>query len=80
MYKRQEEDTDKEFVNFIISIIRGLNMGDLYDETEKIIREALMADLKKRNEEIDNMLKKSGTSMQKIAEEVKKEKAKFNEI
>ena len=47
-------------------------MGDLYPEYEQIIRKALMDDQKKRNEEIDNMLKKSGTSMKKMAEEAKK--------
>ena len=75
-----KETADEEFVNFIINVIRGLNMGDLYPEYEKIIREALLDDQKKRNKEIDDMLKKRGTSMEKIAEEVKKEKEKLNEI
>ena len=70
-----KKTADEEFVNFIINIIRGLNMGDLYPEYEKIIRDALMADQKKRSDEIDKMLKKSGSSFEKIDEELRKEKA-----
>ena len=47
-------------------------MGDLYPEYEKIIRDALMADQKKRSEEIENLLKESGTSLEKIDQELKK--------
>jgi len=63
---KSEKNAIEEFVNFIIDIIKGLNMGELYPENEKIIREALIADQKKRSEEINKILKKTGRNSNEI--------------
>jgi len=77
---KSEKTAIEEFVNFIIDIIKGLNMGDLYPEYEEIIREALIADQKKRSEEIEEVLKKYGTSSEKLKETVKELKAESEKL